>query len=89
MEFEVSFNDATGLIIFSSILALTLATSSNAIPINNTPSTIPAANSSAFSPFATTNNLYFIGETGHFVIVFFGGAAVGLAVGQQHTDCIG
>jgi CPA1 family monovalent cation:H+ antiporter len=80
MEFEASFNDATGLIIFSSILALTLATSPIANPINSMSSTIPAANSTVFSPFTTLNNLYFIGETGHFVIVFFGGAVVGLAV---------
>ncbi len=80
MEFEASFNDATGLIIFSSVLALTLATSSITNPINSTPSTIPAANPTVFSPFTTLNNLYFIGETGHFVIVFFGGAAIGLTI---------
>ena len=79
MEFEASFNDATGLIIFSSVLALTLATSSITSPINSTPSTIPAANPTVF-PFTTLNNLYFIGETGHFVIVFFGGAVIGLTV---------
>ena len=41
MEFEASFNDATGLIIFTSGLALTLASSNSVTnPINNTRSSI-------------------------------------------------
>jgi monovalent cation:H+ antiporter, CPA1 family len=56
MEFEASFNDATGLIVFSSITALTFGMSN------------------------MTNNFYFIGEAEHFAIVFFGGAAIGLAI---------
>jgi monovalent cation:H+ antiporter, CPA1 family len=77
MEFEASFNDATGLIVFSSITALTLAaTTATSNPMSSVPSSasITAANTTV------TNNFYFIGETEHFVIVFFGGAAIGLAI---------
>ena len=58
MEFESSFNDATGLIVFSSILALVAGIAGNS--------------ANGFS------NL--IIESEHFIVIFFGGAAVGLAI---------
>ncbi len=91
MEFEASFNDATGLIVFSSIIALVSAsaastgyntidnssplgiTSQNGTGVSNATSTAPV-----FAPAMTS--LSFVGETEHFAIVFFGGAAVGLAI---------
>jgi monovalent cation:H+ antiporter, CPA1 family len=80
MEFEASFNDATGLIVFSSVIALTFAAASVGNNMtNSSPPSITAANNTTFSS-PTMNNLYFVGETGHFAIVFFGGAAIGLAV---------
>jgi monovalent cation:H+ antiporter, CPA1 family len=80
MEFEASFNDATGLIVFSSVIALTFAAASVGNNMTNSSSaSITAANNTTFSS-PTMNNLYFVGETGHFAIVFFGGAAIGLAV---------
>jgi CPA1 family monovalent cation:H+ antiporter len=65
MEFESSFNDATGLIIFSSIITLTaggFAATNNALNTNGIDITT------------------IIGESEHFALVFFGGAAIGLAV---------
>lgn len=83
MEFEASFNDATGLIVFSSVIALTLAAVSagnNMMTNGSLPSSaITAANNTTFSS-PSMNNLYFVGETEHFAIVFFGGAAIGLAI---------
>jgi monovalent cation:H+ antiporter, CPA1 family len=92
MEFEASFNDATGLIMFSSIIALVFASAASAG--NNTISDSPslaitspndsnisnASDITPFSPQPTMNNLSFVSETEHFVIVFFGGAAIGLAI---------
>lgn len=62
MESEASFNDATGLVIFSSIVAIALA------------------QGSALESTETINqiNVDILGQMGHFVIVFFGGIAVGL-----------
>ena len=59
MEVEASFNDATGLIVFSSILALVVGVGSN-----NSGDGISSL----------------ISESEHFAFVFFGGAAVGLAI---------
>jgi CPA1 family monovalent cation:H+ antiporter len=68
MEFEASFNDATGLIVFSSVTTLTFAAAgaSSITTSNNNPNFF--------------NNLYLINQTEHFAIVFLGGAAVGLAI---------
>jgi Na+:H+ antiporter len=81
MEFEASFNDATGLIVFSSVIALTFAAASTNNIMDISPS-ITAANNTITSTSLPhlVNNLYFIGETGHFAVVFFGGAAIGLAI---------
>jgi monovalent cation:H+ antiporter, CPA1 family len=96
MEFEASFNDATGLIVFSSVMTLIFASSaasagdnmignsslsSSAITspndVNSISNASPIAPSSSSS---TMNNLSFVSETEHFAIVFFGGAAIGLAI---------
>jgi monovalent cation:H+ antiporter, CPA1 family len=79
MEFEASFNDATGLIVFSSVVALTFAAAAGNNMTNSSSPSITTANTTTSSS-STMNNLYFVGETGHFAIVFFGGAGIGLAV---------
>lgn len=63
MESEASFNDATGVIIFSSIIAIALASGSSLA----TPS----------APSQITVDI--VAQSEHFAIVFFGGAAIGLA----------
>jgi len=69
MESEASFNDATGVVIFSSIMAIALA------------------QGSVLEPTGTIGqiNVNIPEQIGHFVIVFFGGIAVGLgfAVGAR------
>lgn len=91
MEFEASFNDATGLIVFSSIIALVSASAastgynaignSSSLGITSPNGTGVSNASSIVSLFPPTmNNLFFVGETEHFAIVFFGGAAIGLAI---------
>lgn len=76
MEFEASFNDATGLIIFSSVVTLVFVGSSSAI--DN-----PLSSSSSFtntnSPVLSHFNLI-AGQAEHFAIVFLGGGAVGLGI---------
>lgn len=62
MSSEASFNDATGLVIFSSIVAIALAQGS-ALEATETINQI---------------NVDILGQIGHFAIVFFGGIAVGL-----------
>jgi monovalent cation:H+ antiporter, CPA1 family len=64
MESEASFNDATGVIIFSSIIAIALAQGSTLEP--------PNVNAGI--------NVNIIGQLEHFALVFFGGIAVGLAI---------
>jgi monovalent cation:H+ antiporter, CPA1 family len=66
MEFEASFNDATGLIVFSSVTALTIA----AVSIGGNNNNI----------LSSVDNLYLINQIEHFAIVFLGGAVVGLAI---------
>lgn len=62
MQSEASFNDATGLVIFSSIIAIALAQGSALGPAGD------------FNPI----HLDIVGQLGHFALVFFGGIAVGL-----------
>ncbi|MDE2590984.1 MAG: sodium:proton antiporter, partial [Patescibacteria group bacterium] len=62
MESEASFNDATGLVIFSSIIAIAAAQGSPLEPLE----TIGQI------------NVNILEQVGHFAIVFFGGIAVGL-----------
>jgi CPA1 family monovalent cation:H+ antiporter len=93
MEFEASFNDATGLIVFSSVIALAFASavSTGNNTISNSPSLAISSpnysnisNASGVAPFtppeSTINNLSFFSETEHFAVVFFGGATIGLAI---------
>ncbi|MGB6628991.1 MAG: sodium:proton antiporter [Nitrososphaeraceae archaeon] len=86
MESEAAFNDATGAIAFSSIIALSvgsagytiLGTSSNSALYSNSigfPTTIISSSSAA-----VYDHLSFIIQAEHFIILFFGGAAVGLAI---------
>jgi len=78
MESEAAFNDATGAIAFSSIIALAVGSSGYAI--------FGATNSSSYlnSSFPTISNdsinLSFFAQAEHFIILFFGGAAIGLGI---------
>lgn len=65
MESESSFNDATGIIVFSSIVALAFGTGSTQMGSPNDIGEI---------------NFDFLGTAANFVIVFFGGAAIGIAI---------
>lgn len=65
MESESSFNDATGIIAFSSIVAIAFGTGSTIM---------------GSSDMGGAINLNVVNETEHFLIVFFGGAAIGLAL---------
>src|SRR3989449_5553557 len=81
MESEAAFNDSTGAIVFSSIIALAFASSGNAI----LGSASPSFSSSSLSNAAITVhngsiNLSIANEAIHFIIVFFGGAGIGLAI---------
>lgn len=64
MESEASFNDATGVIIFSSIIAIAVAQGST---LGTTETNLGI-------------NVNIIDELEHFALVFFGGIAVGLAI---------
>src|ERR1051326_1747988 len=65
MESESSFNDATGIIAFSSIVALAFGSGSTQI-----------GNPNLFGAI----DFDFINVAQHFAIVFFGGGIVGLAI---------
>ena len=64
MESEASFNDATGVILFSSIIAIAAAQGSTL----------------GTTEINTGISVNIIDQLGHFGIVFFGGIAVGLAI---------
>lgn len=72
MQFEASFNDATGLIIFSSVVTLLLATGSPILSGSQTP--ITQALFPSGHPFSVFSELEI------FAIVFLGGGAIGLGV---------
>ncbi|MDQ6862881.1 MAG: sodium:proton antiporter [Thermoproteota archaeon] len=72
MESEAAFNDATGAIAFSSIIALAVSSSGYAI--------FGTANSGFPTISNDFINLSFIAPAEHFIILFFGGAAIGLAI---------
>lgn len=65
MESESSFNDATGIILFSSIIGVAAASGSGLMGSPNLTGSI---------------NFNLLGETEHFALVFFGGAAIGLGM---------
>ncbi|MFZ0510153.1 MAG: sodium:proton antiporter, partial [Candidatus Nitrosopolaris sp.] len=76
MESEAAFNDATGAIVFSSIIAIAFATSGNAI-LGTSPYSL---GSSAIAVSNGSINLSIAAGAIHFMVVFFGGAAIGLAI---------
>ncbi|MGC1927841.1 MAG: sodium:proton antiporter [Candidatus Nitrosopolaris sp.] len=80
MESEAAFNDATGAIVFSSIIAIAFATSDNAI-LGTSPSfSHYSLGSSAIAVSNGSINLTIATGAIHFMVVFFGGAAIGLAI---------
>jgi len=77
MESEASFNDATGAIAFSSIVAIALGTGSVVLGSFSTTSQLDnISNNFGLGPAASN----IIVEAELFVIEFFGGIAIGLAV---------
>ena len=72
MESEAAFNDATGAIAFSSIIALAVGSSGYAI--------FGTANSGFPSISSDSINLSFVAHAEHFIILFFGGSAIGLGI---------
>ena len=72
MQSEASFNDATGVVIFSSIMAIALAQGSAL---------------SAPGGLAEIH-LDIIGQLGHFALVFFGGIAIGLGFAMAARSLI-
>jgi monovalent cation:H+ antiporter, CPA1 family len=82
MEFEASFNDATGAIVFSSIVALAFVTPGLTSASNSTSSS-PSLNNGVVTNTSTPNhaiNLDIAKETVRFGEQFFGGMAIGLAI---------
>ncbi len=78
MESEAAFNDATGAIAFSSIIALAVGSSGYAIFGITTPLYL---NSIGLPTISTgSGHLSFITQSEHFILLFFGGAAIGLAI---------
>lgn len=79
MESEAAFNDSTGAIVFSSITAIAFASSGNAI-LGSASTSVYSLGSSAITVFSGSINLTIATGAIHFMIVFFGGAAIGLAI---------
>jgi CPA1 family monovalent cation:H+ antiporter len=77
MESEAAFNDATGAIAFSSIIALAVGSSGYAIFGTTNSSSYP--NSSFPTITNDSINLSFT-QAEHFIILFFGGVAIGLGI---------
>jgi CPA1 family monovalent cation:H+ antiporter len=78
MESEAAFNDATSAIAFSSIIALAVgSTSYAAIGANNSSNYLSNILPTILN---STINLGFITQIEHFIILFFGGSAVGLGI---------
>jgi len=73
MESEAAFNDATGAIAFSSIIALAIGSSGYAIVGTYNSIPFPAIPNSFV-------NLSFIIHVEHFIVLFFGGSAIGLGI---------
>ena len=83
MESEAAFNDSTGAIVFSSIIAIAFVSSGNAIlgSASTSPSFSPySLDSSAITVSNGSINLTIATGAIHFMVVFFGGAAIGLAI---------
>src|SRR2546427_7462603 len=80
MESEAAFNDATGAIVFSSIIAIAFASSGSAILGSATPSFSSVLGNIAITAPNGSINLAIANGAIHFIIVFFGGAGIGLAI---------
>ncbi|HYA84017.1 MAG TPA: cation:proton antiporter [Candidatus Bathyarchaeia archaeon] len=78
METEAAFNDATGAIVFSSIIAL--AVGGSAYAITGTYNSGSLLNSSFPSISNSFINLSFVAHVEHFIVLFFGGSAIGLGI---------
>jgi CPA1 family monovalent cation:H+ antiporter len=78
MESEAAFNDAIGAIAFSSIIAL--AVTSSGYAIFGTSSSIHYPNTGFLTVSSESTNLRFFTQSEHFIILFFGGAAIGLGI---------
>jgi len=74
MESEAAFNDATGAIAFSTIIALAIGGSGYAIVGAGGSSTFPS------TIFTGSIHLSLLTQAEHFILIFFGGAGVGLAI---------
>jgi len=78
MESEAAFNDATGAIAFSSIIALAVGSSGYVIAgTYNSGSFLTSSFPSISNSFI---NLSFIIHVEHFIVLFFGGSAIGLGI---------
>ncbi|MFY9869598.1 MAG: sodium:proton antiporter, partial [Candidatus Nitrosopolaris sp.] len=77
MESEAAFNDAAGAIAFSSIVALAVGASGYAIFGTANSSSYP---NSGFPTISNDNALSFVGHAEHFIVLFFGGSAIGLGI---------
>ena len=80
MESEAAFNDATGAIVFSSIIAIAFAGSGSAILGSATHSFSSVLGNIAITAPTGSINLAIANGAIHFIVVFFGGAGIGLAI---------
>jgi len=78
MESEAAFNDATGAIAFSSIIALAVGSSGYAIAGTYNSGSFLNSNFPAISN--SFINLGFVVHVEHFIVLFFGGSAIGLGI---------
>jgi monovalent cation:H+ antiporter, CPA1 family len=79
MESEAAFNDATGAIAFSSIIALAVGSSGYAI-FGTTNSPLYSNNIDLPTISNDPGHWSFIIQAEHFIILFFGGAGIGLGI---------
>jgi CPA1 family monovalent cation:H+ antiporter len=78
METEAAFNDATGAIAFSSIIALAVGSSAYAVAGTYNPGSFLTSSFPSISN--SFINLSFIIHVEHFIVLFFGGSAIGLGI---------
>jgi len=78
MESEAAFNDATGAIAFSSIIAL--AVTSSGYAMFGISSSAPYPNGGFPTVSNDAINFSFFTQAEHFIILFFGGSAIGLGI---------
>jgi Na+:H+ antiporter len=78
MESEAAFNDATGAIAFSSIIAIAVGSSSYAVIGTSTSGSF--LNSSFLDILSNSINLSLVVHIEHFIVLFFGGSAIGLGI---------